>query len=145
METPVKGVHTDPIDFSSIHRILFIYIDSLGDILLTTPVLRALRTAFPNAFIAFLTAVPEARDLFRNNPDVDDFIVVESETDSPRVISRLPAFDLVFDLSCSAPTCFACLHSRARYRVGLTDEIWGGKIRTFNLNIAVGALEVGLQ
>jgi heptosyltransferase-3 len=53
-----------------VKRILVVRNDNVGDLLCTTPALRALRQAFPEAYIAML--VPEhCRPVLSGNPDVD--------------------------------------------------------------------------
>ncbi len=57
-------------------RFLLIRLGSLGDVVLTSPAARALRTAFPSAHIAFLTSTPFA-PLYASNPHVDEVITVD--------------------------------------------------------------------
>jgi heptosyltransferase-3 len=54
-------------------RILVVRNDNIGDILCTTPAIRALRRAFPDAFLAIL--VPEhCRAAVERNPDLDEIL-----------------------------------------------------------------------
>jgi heptosyltransferase-3 len=54
-------------------RILVVRNDNIGDILCTTPAIRALRRAFPDAFLAIL--VPEhCRAAVERNPDLDEVL-----------------------------------------------------------------------
>src|SRR5574342_54392 len=50
----------------------------LGDAVLTTPALGAVRAAFPRTRIA-LAAKPLVAELFRHHPDIDDILVYEKE------------------------------------------------------------------
>lgn len=54
-------------------NILLIRLSSLGDIVLTTPAIRAVRTHFPNAFIAMLVAKQSA-DILKHNPHLNEII-----------------------------------------------------------------------
>ena len=54
-------------------KILLIRLSSLGDIVLTTPAIRAVRARFPNAYIAMLVAKQSA-DVLRQNPHLDEII-----------------------------------------------------------------------
>lgn len=54
-------------------NILLIRLSSLGDIVLTTPAIRAVRTHFPNAFIAMLVAKQSA-DILKHNPHLNKII-----------------------------------------------------------------------
>src|SRR5215216_1827811 len=55
---------------AEVSRVLYIKPDHLGDLLLATPVLAALRRSLPSAWIAALVG-PWAEMTLRRNPDVD--------------------------------------------------------------------------
>ena len=55
-------------------RILITRRDNIGDILCTTPLLKALRARYPAAYIAILVTDYNI-DAIRNNPDVDEILV----------------------------------------------------------------------
>jgi len=119
------------IDLGRIPRILVIRLACVGDVLLTTPVLRALRSSFPEAFISYLTATPSARDILRNNPDVDECLL--STKSVFKDISRLRPFDLTLDLFGSQTTQLICLLSGARYRVGMGSARPVGGLQPYNI------------
>jgi ADP-heptose:LPS heptosyltransferase len=54
-----------------VKRILVVRKDNIGDVLCATPALRALRKAFPNAFLATLVS-EHCRPVLERNPDVDE-------------------------------------------------------------------------
>lgn len=54
-------------------NILLIRLSSLGDVVLTTPAIRAVRAHFPHAHIAMLVAKPSA-DVLRENPHLNELI-----------------------------------------------------------------------
>ena len=58
-------------------RILAIRLDNLGDVLLTTPALHAIRESLPEAELTLLTS-PTGAQAGRLNPDVDDVIAYEA-------------------------------------------------------------------
>jgi len=60
----------------------------LGDAVMTTPALAAVREGFPDARIALL-AKPLVAELFRHHPDVDEVIVYERPGRHEGVIGRL--------------------------------------------------------
>mgnify|MGYP003393686829 CR=1 FL=1 len=60
--------------FQKINKILVIRTDRIGDVVLTTPVFKALRNAYPAAHIAVLVT-PVTVDLVRGNPYIDDVII----------------------------------------------------------------------
>ena len=57
-------------------KILLIRLSSLGDIVLTTPAIRAVRARFPNAHIAMLVAKQSA-DILRENPHLNEIITFD--------------------------------------------------------------------
>ena len=57
-------------------NILLIRLSSLGDIVLTTPAIRAVRANFPNAYIAMLVAKQSA-DVLLENPNLDEIITFD--------------------------------------------------------------------
>ena len=70
-------------------KVLFIRFSSLGDVLLTTPIIRTFRTHFPNAEIHFLTKKQFA-PLLEYNPFIDTIISFDAENESMlQLITRL--------------------------------------------------------
>ena len=57
-----------------LRRILVVRTDRMGDVVLATPLLRALRRTFPEAFLAALVR-PYARDLLLHNPHLNELMV----------------------------------------------------------------------
>ncbi len=55
-------------------RILVVRTDRLGDVVLATPLVRALRVTFPDAFIGVLVQ-PYTRDVLMHNPRIDEILV----------------------------------------------------------------------
>ncbi len=58
------------INKSDIHKILFITLSNLGDIILTTPVLEKLHDEFPEAIIDVITG-PAGKEIFMRHPAVE--------------------------------------------------------------------------
>jgi len=76
-----------------LQKILVVRLSSMGDIVLTTPLLKALKRRFPQAKIAFLTK-RQYRDLLLHNPDLDEIFTWEDDLSS----LRRERFDLFLDL-----------------------------------------------
>jgi len=57
-------------------RILITRTDRLGDVVLSTPVVRHIRRLYPDAYIAFMVR-PDNKDVVLNNPDLDEVIVYD--------------------------------------------------------------------
>ncbi len=84
-------------------RVLVIRLSSIGDILLTTPILRALKAKFQHAEIDFLTK-PSFKQLLEGNPALTTIFTTENFEPKQR-------YDLVVDLQHS-------LASRKYHRLG---------------------------
>lgn len=87
------------------NKILVINMSQLGDLMLTTPVLRTLRTNYPNAHIALL-ADKRAADLVQYNKRINECILIDKKGADDRLINffkfifkiRAKHFDLVINL-----------------------------------------------
>ncbi len=94
---------------------------AMGDVLLTTPALKALRAGFPESHIAALVT-PAGEAILRKNPDVDEVIVLDKSSLSSRagIIGqvRRRRFDLVIDFLCNPRTALIAACSGARDRLG---------------------------
>lgn len=60
-------------------RILVVRTDRIGDVLLSTPVLKALRDKYPEAYIAMMVS-PYAKDIVEANPNLDKVIIFDKDT-----------------------------------------------------------------
>ncbi|MBI3615070.1 MAG: glycosyltransferase family 9 protein [Candidatus Omnitrophica bacterium] len=59
-------------------RILIVRTDRIGDVILSTPVIRALRAAFPDAYLGMMVR-PANRELIEGNPDLDAVILFDKD------------------------------------------------------------------
>jgi heptosyltransferase-2 len=59
-------------------RILIVNVNWLGDVLFSTPLIRALRKKFPDAYIACMV-VPRCREILSFNPHLDEVIIYDEE------------------------------------------------------------------
>ena len=87
---------------STLHNILLIRLSSIGDVILTTPMLRVLRERYPELRLHFAVR-REFSDLLRRNPHIDRLIPVDTTRGSHglRALNlQLTAehYDAVFDL-----------------------------------------------
>lgn len=135
-------------------RILLIRLSSLGDVVLTTPVIRAVRSHFPDAYIAMLVAEQSA-DVLQENPHLDEIITFDrlaKNKDAGEMlrivrILRERKFMIAIDLQRKFRTELLMYLSGATERVGkgrlCTVRVpeWGNKHATahyFDLLHAVG-------
>lgn len=84
------------LQLSEAKKILIIRLSSLGDVLLTTPVVRSLQQSYPNLSIDFLIKNNFA-DAIRLNPNISKTIIYD---DSHELLKQLKnnKYDLVIDL-----------------------------------------------
>lgn len=59
-------------------RILIVRTDRIGDVILSTPAIRALRSAYPNAYLAMMVQ-PSNRELVEGHPDLNTVILYDKE------------------------------------------------------------------
>jgi heptosyltransferase II len=69
-------------------RILLIRIDRIGDVLLSTPAIKAVRQAYPNAHIAMMVR-PYAGDIVDGNPHLDEVILYDKDGGHKSVFATL--------------------------------------------------------
>ncbi len=106
-------------------KILLIRLSSLGDIVLTTPAIRAVRANFPNAYIAMLVAKQSA-DILRENPYLNEIITFDrlaKDKDTGEIwrvvrLLRERKFTLAIDLQRKFRTEILMYFSGATERVG---------------------------
>ena len=115
-----------------VDRILIIRLAPLGETVLTTPVIRALRQHFQDAYIAYMVA-PTREDLVSANPHLDEVITYQASV--PKLIYQLirHKFEMAIVLQ---PTFRLVLHAflaRIPFRVGFETNAGGKKL----LNLAV--------
>ena len=78
-------------------RILIIRFSSIGDIVLTTPVIRALKRQVHNAEIHYLTK-QAFRNILKSNPYIDHIHTIEQNVNEVAGLLRKQQFDFIVDL-----------------------------------------------
>ncbi len=120
------------IEIDKLHRALIIRPRAIGDILLTTPFIRALKKRIPGIKIDYLCE-PMGLPILENNPYLSDVIVYEKNKlkkmapsvkmmETARFYNGLRArkYDIVFDLFGNLRTALMSFLTGARYRAGFT-------------------------
>ncbi|MBI5555854.1 MAG: glycosyltransferase family 9 protein [Elusimicrobia bacterium] len=99
-------------------KILVIQLRRIGDVLLTTPVLRALRRQFSGAQIDFLVEKPGA-EILAANPYINNLLVYDKK-EQLRWIRRIRAakYDVILDFLGNPRTAWIVGLSGAKYRLG---------------------------
>lgn len=117
-------LHHGPLDRAAVKKILVIRTDGIGDMILSTPALRAVRQSFPQAVIHLLGA-EHTRDLLIKSPLIDRFIAADTEPlDSD--------YDVAIALHPGLRQNYRAFHSGALFRVG-----YGGSGGAFFLSRVV--------
>jgi len=105
-------------------KILLIQLRRIGDVLMCTPALRALRSRYEDSHIAFLTE-KESSDLLSLNPYLNELIVLDKERYKNPFYSvkkiwkvRKTSFDLVIDFFGNPRSAYFSFISGAKHRVG---------------------------
>jgi lipopolysaccharide heptosyltransferase II len=127
-----RDAHLQP---GAIKRILFIRLDRIGDVVLSTPAIRALKQHFQGAELTVLLR-SSTRGLVERNPFVDRIVTVDNVGELVGVIRKLQAsrFDLVVDPYDDWPLESALVAglSGARIRIGFAV---GGREAFFNVRL----------
>jgi len=109
----------------SYRKILVWEVNWIGDVLFTTPFLRALRNRFPESYIACIAA-PRCQGILEANPNINEVIVYDEKnlnkafTDKISLIIKLrkEKFDVVFLLHRSLTKAIICFFAGIRQRIG---------------------------
>ena len=110
------------IDPSRIRKILVIRLRRIGDIIMTTPALSALRKNFPDVFISYVVEEPY-KELIEGHPDLDEAIVLKQDrslTDSFALLRKIrkEKYDVVLDFHSGPRSSLITLLSKARLKIG---------------------------
>jgi heptosyltransferase-3 len=120
------------LDLPERPRILIITLRRLGDVLLTTPLIRTIRRGFPGASVDVLLFRGSER-ILKGNPDVDDVITTPERPSAAEMLGLARRLWRRYDLAISTqagdrPTGFALLAGRRRVglvpRTGETGAWW---------------------
>jgi heptosyltransferase III len=105
-------------------RILVITLRRLGDVLLTTPLIRTIRRGFPQATLDMLV-FRDTEDILRGNPDIDNVVSMPARPSAGETLFLVRRLWRRYDLAVSTqagdrPTFFALV--AARRRIGLVPH-----------------------
>ena len=75
MRPPLNRKEKRKIDPSALHKILLIRLRRIGDVVMTTPAIAALKQALPGASLSYIVEEPYAR-LVQGNPNLDNVIAL---------------------------------------------------------------------
>lgn len=108
-------------------RILIIQLRQLGDVLLTTSVIKPLKERFPDAIISFLTE-KNAYEILSGNPYLDEIITITRKASTSEQLNtimsiRKKGFDLVLDFMSNPRTAYISFFSGAKATVAYDTSI----------------------
>jgi lipopolysaccharide heptosyltransferase II len=106
-------------------KILLVRPRLIGDVVFTTPVIRALRRRYPQAHISYLVE-PAAAAVVTGNPHLDEVIVAPRQRGLARIVAdvrlarrlRRARYDLVIDLHGGPRSAWLAFFSGAPRRIG---------------------------
>ena len=114
-------------------NILLVRLRLIGDVVFTTPLIAALRRAYPDARIAYLVE-PAAAPIVSGNPHLDDVIVAPRRRGVTRILDdirlarrlRRAKFDLALDLHGGPRSAWLVWATGAKERIGyaITGRAW---------------------
>jgi len=114
-------------------RILLVRLRLIGDVVFTTPLIRALRRSRPDAHLAYVVE-PAAAPVLHGNPHLDELIVVPKRHGIRRVLDdaalmrrlRRNRFDIAIDLHGGPRAAWITRASGAHMRIGyaITGRSW---------------------
>src|SRR5262249_58910772 len=81
-------------------RILVITLRRLGDVLLTTPLIRTIRRGFPQATLDMLV-FRDTEDILRGNPDIDKVVSMPARPSTGETLSLVRSLWRRYDLAVS--------------------------------------------
>ncbi len=117
----------------TIGKILAISSTGIGNLVLYTPVLRALRRDFPESSITLIVGSSAAASLLAGSKEVDEIIILDKKISAPRYWRSLinnmrkRRFDLVVTsfLDQSLKVAIFSWLTGAKYRVGFSNPVYG--------------------
>jgi lipopolysaccharide heptosyltransferase II len=108
-----------------VKRILIVNVNWVGDVIFSTPFIRAVREAYPDAYIACLIH-PRCREMLESSPRLDELIVYDEEFSHKGLFGKLRLilelrkkhFDIAFLLHRSFTKALITLLAGVKERVG---------------------------
>lgn len=117
---------------NNFRRILVIRTDRIGDVVLSTPVLKALRDNYPQSHIAIMVS-PQAQELVEGNPYINEVIVYDKDKKDRGIAGFLrfvialkkKRFDLAILLHTKKRTNLITYFANIPRRIGYHDKKFG--------------------
>jgi heptosyltransferase-3 len=119
-----------PEQFKNIHKILVLKFRHIGDVLLTVPVIKALKHTFPVAHVAVVVNAG-TEDVLKGHPSIDEVLVFDRSIKDMQPIKRYMkeirflqeirnrSYDITVDLTGGDRAAILSFVSGARYRLAV--------------------------
>ena len=143
-----KAYSSEELSGIDISNVLVVKLDRIGDMVMTTPIFRALKKGWPNAQISVLVN-PVNKSAINNNPFIDYIYVYDKEKKHKSLNSRIhffrsireKEFDLVIDpyLDYELKTSFITRFVGSKFRLGFE---FAGKEIFYNIRYPARAFPV---
>lgn len=112
-------------------KVLVTYLMHLGDLVLTTPFIHALRKVMPDAQITMLVD-EKLVDIVKYNPNLDKVITIDKKGRDDSIAAliryarrlRQEKYDMLISLHPNERCSFLCAFSGAKYKVGAVHKIF---------------------
>lgn len=112
-------------------KILVTFLMHLGDLVLTTPFIHALRKAAPEAHIAYLVD-EKLKEAVLHNPHLDEVITIDKLGKDNSILSLVACarklskmdFDVVINLHPNERCSFICALTKTKWRVGTAHAVF---------------------
>jgi heptosyltransferase II len=117
------------LDPKEIKKVLVIRLSSLGDVVLTTPVFRNIKEAWPTVFVAVLVK-EEFMDVFKGNPYIDEIIPFDKKKGIFFYIREIRKrnFDLLIDLHNNIRSNMIGNLAGIKHKVKYDKNIWARRL-----------------
>ena len=122
MRQPLSRTKQPKINPASINNILLIRLRRIGDVVMTTPALSALRQRFPHAHITYIIEAPY-KELVEDHPALDKVIILPRHLSPSAFLScvtsiRKKKYDILIDFHGGPRAFLLTFFSRARIKIG---------------------------
>lgn len=122
MRRPLNLTGQRKIDLSEIENILLVRIRRIGDVVMTTPAITALKEAYPNSHITYIVGKPYL-ELVQGNQALDEVVVLPPKLGFWHFLQfvrqiRKKKYDTVIDFHGGPRASLITLFSRSRLKIG---------------------------
>ena len=113
-------------------RILIVNVNWLGDVLFSTPAIRAIKKQYPKAYLACMV-VPRVKEVLENNPYIDELIIFDEKSTQRGMLAKLRfifqlrkfKFDTAIILRSSLTRALICFFAGIKELIGYQEKKQG--------------------